>query len=144
MLLDRLIFPAALALLPGSALAELAVDIELVLAVDISGSVDASEQELERTGLVQAFKDRGVIEAIHALPLGLAVAVVAFAGAGQTRTVVGWRRLTDRQTIDDLAERIAAAFPFEFAFAVGTLIAERPPHRSVRAGFPHTAPTLGV
>ena len=28
--------------------------------------------------------------------------------------------------------------------AVGTLIAERPPHRSVRAGFPHTAPTLGV
>jgi hypothetical protein len=30
------------------------------------------------------------------------------------------------------------------AFAVGTLIAERPPHRSVRAGFPHTAPTSGV
>jgi uncharacterized protein with PIN domain len=29
-------------------------------------------------------------------------------------------------------------------FAVGTLIAERPPHRSVRAGFPHTAPTSGV
>jgi hypothetical protein len=28
--------------------------------------------------------------------------------------------------------------------AVGTLIAERPPHRSVRAEFPHTAPTLGV
>jgi hypothetical protein len=27
--------------------------------------------------------------------------------------------------------------------AVGTLIAERPPHRSVRAAFPHTAPTLG-
>jgi hypothetical protein len=31
-----------------------------------------------------------------------------------------------------------------YMFAVGTLIAERPPHRSVRAGFPHTAPTLGV
>ena len=28
--------------------------------------------------------------------------------------------------------------------AVGTLIAERPPHRSVRARFGHTAPTLGV
>jgi hypothetical protein len=27
--------------------------------------------------------------------------------------------------------------------AVGTLIAERPPHRAVRAAFPHTAPTLG-
>src|SRR6267378_3742979 len=30
------------------------------------------------------------------------------------------------------------------AVAVGTLIAERPPHRSVRAAFPHTAPTSGV
>src|SRR5215211_1563393 len=29
------------------------------------------------------------------------------------------------------------------ATAVGTLIAERPPHRTVRAAFPHTAPTLG-
>jgi putative transposase len=28
--------------------------------------------------------------------------------------------------------------------AVGTPITERPPHRSVRAGFPHTAPTSGV
>ena len=27
------------------------------------------------------------------------------------------------------------------AIAVGTLIAERPPHRTVRAAFPHTAPT---
>jgi hypothetical protein len=28
--------------------------------------------------------------------------------------------------------------------AVGTSITARPPHRSVRAAFPHTAPTLGV
>src|SRR5262249_48907925 len=28
--------------------------------------------------------------------------------------------------------------------AVGTLITERPPHRTVRAAFPHTAPTSGV
>ena len=27
-------------------------------------------------------------------------------------------------------------------FAVGTIIADRPPHRSVRAELPHTAPTL--
>ena len=49
---------------------------------------------------------------------------MAFAGAGQTRTVVGWRRLTDRQTIDDLAERIAAAFPVEFAYAHKTAIGD--------------------
>ena len=28
--------------------------------------------------------------------------------------------------------------------AVGTIIADRPPHRSVRAALPHTAPTLDV
>ena len=33
--------------------------------------------------------------------------------------------------------------PGEGKIAVGTLIAERPPHRTVRAGFPHTAPTSG-
>jgi hypothetical protein len=32
----------------------------------------------------------------------------------------------------------------EATIAVGTLIAERPPHRTVRAAFPHTAPTLGA
>ena len=38
----------------------------------------------------------------------------------------------------------ALAFaPLRQKVAVGTLIAERPPHRSVRAAFPHTAPTSG-
>src|SRR6516165_7343067 len=32
---------------------------------------------------------------------------------------------------------------FRLAVAVGTLIAERPPHGSVLAAFPHTAPTSG-
>jgi hypothetical protein len=31
-----------------------------------------------------------------------------------------------------------------WVIAVGTLIAERPPHRSVRAQLRHTAPTSGV
>jgi hypothetical protein len=30
------------------------------------------------------------------------------------------------------------------AIAVGTPVAERPPHRSTRAAFPHVAPTSGV
>jgi hypothetical protein len=30
------------------------------------------------------------------------------------------------------------------SIAVGTRITARPPHRTVRADFPHTAPTLGV
>ena len=34
--------------------------------------------------------------------------------------------------------------PSGFVIAVGAPIAERPPHRSVRADCPHTAPTSGV
>jgi hypothetical protein len=33
---------------------------------------------------------------------------------------------------------------FHLGIAVGTLIAKRPPRRSVLAEFPHTAPTSGV
>jgi hypothetical protein len=33
---------------------------------------------------------------------------------------------------------------WQLRIAVGTRITERPPHRTVRAAFPHTAPTLGV
>ena len=42
------------------------------------------------------------------------------------------------------AHRLRMATQRSTADAVGTLIAERPPHRTVRAAFPHTAPTSGV
>jgi hypothetical protein len=105
------VFLAGVAVLPPKTVAEEAVDIELVLAIDVSGSVDAGEQALERTGLVEAFRDPAVVAAIEALPAGLAVAVVAFAGEGQVRTVVGWRRVSDGADCAALARAIGAAFP---------------------------------
>ena len=51
--------------------------------------------------------------------------------------LVGWVRLihpTGREP-----EAVIATS--EATIAVGTPIAERPPHRTVRAAFPHTAPT---
>ena len=98
----------------STTLAATAVDFELVLAVDVSGSVSRDEQELERTGLVRAFQDAQVIEAVRALPRGLAVAVVAFAGAGQTRTIVGWQLLSDTASVRAFAQQIAEALPFAF------------------------------
>jgi hypothetical protein len=50
----------------GSAVAQ-TMDVELVLAVDVSGSVDAGEQELQRTGLSAAFRDPAAIAAIRRL-----------------------------------------------------------------------------
>lgn len=56
-----------LALLAASsrqALAQLAVDLELVLAVDASGSVDDEEYRLQLHGIAAAFRDPEVVQAI--------------------------------------------------------------------------------
>ena len=100
------------------------VDIELVLAVDVSGSVSAGEQELQRTGIARAFRDPEVIAAIRALPSGLAAAVVAFAGAAQCRTVVEWRLLADRPSAEGFADTVADAFPVAFDYVHKTAIGD--------------------
>jgi Protein of unknown function (DUF1194) len=105
---------AMAALASSAAIAKENVDLELVLAVDVSGSVDATEQALQRHGLVAAFRDPEVIEAIAALPQGLAVALVAWAGPGQEQTPVGWRRLTGRTSAEDFAARVDAALAVPF------------------------------
>jgi hypothetical protein len=42
---------------------------------------------------------------------------------------------------DGIIEKVRRGYQ---AIAVGTPVTGRPPHRSVRAAFPHTAPTSGV
>ena len=100
------------------------VDIELVLAVDVSGSVSSGEQELQRTGITRAFRDPEVIAAIRALPSGLAAAVVAFAGAAQCSTVVDWRLLVDPASAEGFADAVADAFPVGFDYAHKTAIGD--------------------
>jgi len=56
------------------------VDLELVLAVDASGSVSDEEFNLQLHGLAEAFRDRSVGQAIRASgDLGLAVALIQWA-----------------------------------------------------------------
>ncbi|MFL5332259.1 MAG: DUF1194 domain-containing protein [Geminicoccaceae bacterium] len=100
------------------------VDIELVLAIDVSGSMDAGEQELQRAGLMAAFRDPAVIQAIKALPDGMAVALVAWAGVGEQRTIVEWRRLTDDGSSEDLAARVADALPVHLGSSAYTAIGD--------------------
>lgn len=77
-----------------SARAEEAVDLELVLAVDVSGSIDTSEAMLQRQGYVAALSSDEVIAAVTSGPLGrIALAYVEWAGLGTARTVVDWRTI---------------------------------------------------
>lgn len=69
-----------------------AVDLELVLAIDVSGSVDPMEARLQREGYIRALNDPGVIKAIRAAPLGrIAVTYVEWAGVGHYKILVDWR-----------------------------------------------------
>lgn len=57
------------------------VDVELVLAVDVSRSVDAEEQEMQFNGYAAAFRDRRLIDAMVRGPVG-SVAVTFFTWSG--------------------------------------------------------------
>ncbi len=68
------------------------VDLELVLAVDISGSIDIEEAQLQRDGYAQAMQHPRILEAIAQGRLGrIAVAYVEWAGDHHQQVVVDWR-----------------------------------------------------
>ena len=69
------------AIVAPSRAAPIAVDLELVLAVDVSRSVDPVEAALQRSGYVAAFLHPSVIDAIKHGPLGqIAVVYVEWGG----------------------------------------------------------------
>lgn len=86
------------------------VELELVLAVDASGSVDAREFNLQVLGLATAFRDPDVVAAIRSVGSGgIAVAVVQWSGPGHQLVVVEWTPVFDARSAEHLADRIEAA-----------------------------------
>jgi hypothetical protein len=89
---------------------DIEVDLELVLAVDISWSMDAAEQRLQREGYIAAFSDPETLQAIRGGALGrIAVTYVEWAGASIQSVVVPWRLLDDRDDIDRFLAELATA-----------------------------------
>ncbi len=85
------------------------VELELVLAVDASTSVDSDEYNLQRSGIAGAFRHPQVLAAIDGLgEEGLAVSVVQWASAGNQRLAVDWIQVNSRQSAFRLAGEIDA------------------------------------
>jgi hypothetical protein len=83
---------------------DVAVDLELVLAIDVSQSVDQYEGYLQREGYIQAFLDPRIAAAIAQGNLGrIAVIYVEWAGPGLWRTVTEWTLLADAEGTQGLA-----------------------------------------
>lgn len=86
------------------------VDLELVLAVDISGSIDPVEAELQRQGYVAALSHPRVIEAIELGPVGrIAVTYVDWANEHHHETRVEWTTVSDAKSAEAIAATLAEA-----------------------------------
>src|SRR5918998_6475366 len=91
-----------------SAQADTEVDLALVLAVDVSLSMEPDEQELQRQGFVEAFRSPEVHEAIRKGMLGrIAVTYIEWAGAGYQQVVVPWTVIEQSVDSDTFAARLA-------------------------------------
>ena len=82
------------------------VDVELVLAVDVSRSVDAEEMEMQFRGYAAAFRDQKLIEGIAGGPLGqIAVTLFTWSDWHIQEHLVPWMKIDGAAS----AERMAAA-----------------------------------
>jgi hypothetical protein len=89
--------------IPTSVRAETEVDLALVLAVDVSRSMDPEEQELQRKGFVQAFRSPNVHDAIHHGTLGrIAVTYVEWSGEDYQKVIVPWTIIDDPESATSL------------------------------------------
>ncbi|HKY86843.1 MAG TPA: DUF1194 domain-containing protein [Pseudorhodoplanes sp.] len=86
------------------------VDVELVIAVDISYSMDPDEQALQREGYIQALTSREFLQALRAGINGkIAVTYFEWAGYTERRVVVPWRLIEGPESADAFVGEIAAA-----------------------------------
>jgi hypothetical protein len=86
------------------------VDVLLVLAVDVSRSIDEDEAKLQREGYRSAVSDPAVVEAIRGGMIGaIGLIYVEWAGAEYQRVVLPWQRIATAAEAHAWSERLAEA-----------------------------------
>lgn len=83
--------------------------LALLLALDVSGSVDSREYRLQLGGLAAALRHPEIIEALLVLPSApVQIAVVEWSDPSYQRILISWTTITDRTTLSDMANRLDA------------------------------------
>ncbi|MBV8575199.1 MAG: DUF1194 domain-containing protein [Acetobacteraceae bacterium] len=86
------------------------VDLLLVLASDVSRSVDAAKFKLQRDGYVAAISNPRVIEAIQSGPHGrIAICFVEWSGVGAQKVVIDWMMIDGAKAAQDFASQLDEA-----------------------------------
>jgi hypothetical protein len=87
---------------PGSA-----VDVELVLAVDVSYSMDMDELAIQREGYAQAVVSKEFLQALKGLPNGkIAITYFEWAASSDQKIIIPWRVIDGPETADAVAAEI--------------------------------------
>ena len=112
--LGFLIF-AAIAAIPATASAADKVDLLLVLAADVSRSVDNDKFQLQRDGYAAAISDPRVLDAIRSGRTGrIGVTFVEWSGAGAQQVVIDWTSIGGAEDAKGFGDRLLEA-PRSFA-----------------------------
>jgi hypothetical protein len=94
----------------GAARAQAAVDLQLVLAVDTSGSVSEERFELQKRGYVAAFRNPRLLDAIRSGSTGaIAVTMAQWTGPAMQIQVVPWMLIKDDASMQAFADAIDRA-----------------------------------
>ena len=107
-----LIGGAALLMAASPAPAADTVDVELILAVDVSLSMSPDELEIQRHGYAAALTDDKVIDAIKDGTNGrIAVSYFEWAGSTSHHVIVPWTIIANRADAERVAARLSAMPP---------------------------------
>ncbi len=99
---------AMVALWPAqTARAEIPISIELVLAVDISRSVDDVEYDLQKTGIARAFRNPEIVDLIGQNN-GVAVTLFQWDEAVDRYHMIPWHLLSDPASVLSFAAKVDA------------------------------------
>jgi hypothetical protein len=131
---------AAMFLLLAPAHAEPAVDLTLVLAVDVSDSIDANEGQLQRQGYANVFKRPEILNAIRSGRNGrIAVAYFEWADASEQSLIVDWMTIEDMASAETFGSRLHEAplnsghfTSISAAITFGLALLKRAPYESDR------------
>jgi hypothetical protein len=86
------------------------VDTELVIAVDVSNSMDPEEQELQREGYITGLTSREFMSAVRGGTHGkVAVTYFEWAGLYDQKIIMPWRMIDGPESADAVANEIAKA-----------------------------------
>jgi hypothetical protein len=92
---------------PAAPAGVIEVDVKLVIATDVSKSIEDERLALERQGIADTFLDPEVLKVITNGPLGqIAVAMVDWAGYRENQVVVDWTIVKDKASAAALAEKV--------------------------------------